>query len=486
MKGKILIIGGGLTGMSAGIFGRLAGFETHVFEAHTLVGGVCTGWKRSGYTFDGCFHWWVGSIPDSPFYKYFEKIGIFPDTRPIRHELFTRIDREGQKPFTVWNDAARLKKEMLDLAPEDKEAINLFFDMVNRVGNVNMPMDKPMEAYTMKDWMAFGKMMGPEGKIIPRLMKTPISDWAGRFRNGSLREIFSMILPGDSPVFTLMMFIGMFDRGDGTFPEGGAPLFMQRVETRYRELGGELSTGTRVKKVLVEKGRAVGIEMEDGTIQRGDHVISAADGHSTLYGMLGGKYLSPKIKKIYKTAAVFKPLVMVYFGIDADLSGQPHSIVRSLDTSVAGIPVKGLSLKHYAFDKSLAPAGKTAAGVMFATEYEPWEKLKAAGKPYAEAKEAYAELARRYFEETFPEARGKIEVTDVSTPMTFVRYTSAWRGSFEGWQPTVKNFSTRIPKTLPGLKNFRMAGQWVEPGGGIPSAVKSGHDAIWMISNGKG
>lgn len=485
MSKNILIIGGGLTGMSAGIFGRLNGFDTRVVEAHTRTGGVCTGWTRKGYTFDGCFHWWIGSAPDSPFHPLFEKIGIFPDTRPIRHELFTQIRLNGKKPFNVWNSIDRLKQEMLNLAPEDEGEIDRFFKLVRLAGSFRMPMEKPMEAMGIRDWIALGKSAGRAGQQAQKLMKISLGDYARRFKSAELREVLVRILPADSPVFTLMMFLDMFDKGDGTFPEGGAPLFMERVEKRYTELGGELLLGKRVKRILVEKNRACGAELEDGTVYRADHVISAADGHTTLFGLLGGQYLNGKLKRLYSTGEIFTPLVMVFFGVAADLSPHPHSIGLEIHDEAAGIPVHGLGLKHYGFDPTLSPAGKTVGCVMMESPWDTWEKLKAAGEPYTRAKEAFAELARKHFTAVYPEAEGKIEVTDVSTPYTFVRYTSAWKGSYEGWYPSVKNLSTRIPKILPGLKNFRMAGQWVEPGGGIPSAVKSGYDAIWMIAHGR-
>ena len=70
---------------------------------------------------------------------------------------------------------------------------------------------------------------------------------------------------------------------------------------------------------------------------------------------------------------------------------------------------------------------------------------------------------------------------DVATPITWERYTGNWRASFEGWLTTTKTFGMRMGKTLPGLKNFYMAGQWVEPGGGVPSAAISGRNVIQII-----
>ena len=50
MKSKIIIIGGGIAGLSAGVFGQKYGFETEIFEMHTVPGGQCTAWKRASRT----------------------------------------------------------------------------------------------------------------------------------------------------------------------------------------------------------------------------------------------------------------------------------------------------------------------------------------------------------------------------------------------------------------------------------------------------
>ena len=72
-------------------------------------------------------------------------------------------------------------------------------------------------------------------------------------------------------------------------------------------------------------------------------------------------------------------------------------------------------------------------------------------------------------------------MSDIATPMTWVRYTANWRGSYQGWMATIETFMMQMRKTLPGLENFYMAGQWVNPGGGIPTAVISGRNTIQII-----
>jgi phytoene dehydrogenase-like protein len=64
-------------------------------------------------------------------------------------------------------------------------------------------------------------------------------------------------------------------------------------------------------------------------------------------------------------------------------------------------------------------------------------------------------------------------VVDVSTPATVIRYTANWQGSTEGWLMTPATCLRQLPVTLPGLKRFLMAGQWVAPGGGLPGGLMS-------------
>ena len=54
MMKKVVIIGGGIAGMTAGILLQNAGFATEIYEKNAVPGGQCTGWKREGYFIDNC------------------------------------------------------------------------------------------------------------------------------------------------------------------------------------------------------------------------------------------------------------------------------------------------------------------------------------------------------------------------------------------------------------------------------------------------
>ena len=76
-----------------------------------------------------------------------------------------------------------------------------------------------------------------------------------------------------------------------------------------------------------------------------------------------------------------------------------------------------------------------------------------------------------YLETLYPGLRRDIEVVDVATPLSYERYTGNWQGSSCGWLLTKQTMPMLImgmPKTIPGLGSFYLAGQWVEPGGSVP------------------
>ncbi|MGB7537148.1 MAG: FAD/NAD(P)-binding protein, partial [Anaerolineales bacterium] len=72
---SIIIIGAGVGGLAAGIYGQRNGFTTDIFEAHNLPGGQCTSWTRKGYVFDACIHHFSGSSPQLKFNAFWREVG---------------------------------------------------------------------------------------------------------------------------------------------------------------------------------------------------------------------------------------------------------------------------------------------------------------------------------------------------------------------------------------------------------------------------
>jgi phytoene dehydrogenase-like protein len=120
---------------------------------------------------------------------------------------------------------------------------------------------------------------------------------------------------------------------------------------------------------------------------------------------------------------------------------------------------------------------------MIHTDFDYWQNLRGHEEQYKAEKEKVADTVVAILDKRFPGLAKQVEMRDVASPTTFVRYTGNWKGSFEGWQVTPKtwNFGRIMRKTLPGLENFYMAGHWVEPGGGLPAVALSGRNVIQII-----
>ncbi|HOW98733.1 MAG TPA: NAD(P)/FAD-dependent oxidoreductase, partial [Kiritimatiellia bacterium] len=249
--------------------------------------------------------------------------------------------------------------------------------------------------------------------------------------------------------------------------------------------------GARVERILVEGGRAVGVALQDGETRRADIVVSAADGHATIFDMLKGRFTNGRIRRKYETYKTFPSYLQVSLGVGADLKGEPGTIVLFPDEIIRLDPdttAESLTCRIFHFDPTMAPPGKTAVTCLLPTYNEPyWSDLRRQDPARYEAEKLrVAAAVTAAFEARFAGARGRIEVVDVATPATVVRYTGNWKGSMEGWLYTPATGIRPLPCVLPGLRNFYMVGQWIAPGGGLPSALMTARSVSKRIARESG
>ena len=484
MDKSITIIGAGIAGLSAGCYARMNGYRTRIFEMHSKPGGLCTSWKRKDYTIDGCLHWLVGSSPGNNFHTIWQELGALPGPRIIDHDEFIRIEGPGDKVFTVYTDIEKLEMHMKELSPQDKKTIEKFTNAVRDCAKVELPIDKAPELYGPADLPRLAAQGLPFLKIMDAWKKVSIQNFAQEFTDHFLRRVFPLTfnLP-DFPMMAVLMTLAWMHQKSAGFPQGGSLEFSRSIERHYLKLGGEIHYRSPVSKILVRNGKAVGVRLADGTEHRSDIVISAADGHATIFQMLGGKYIDEKVREYYKQLPVFPPLIQVTLGVARSFEDIPRLLLYHLKQPViiAGKEERLLGVELYNFDATLAPSGKTVIDVKFFSDYDYWKNLKENPKDYKAEKQKIAAQVIDLLEQRFPGLSRQVEMIDVATPMTWERYTGNWRASFEGWLITTKTFGMSMSKTLPGLKDFYMCGQWVAPGGGVPSAALSARNLIQVI-----
>jgi phytoene dehydrogenase-like protein len=485
MEKKVIIIGGGVAGLSSGIYGQLNGYETEILEMHSLPGGQCTAWKRKGYTFDYCIHWLVGSS-SGPFHDIWKETGALDEhTRIWDPDTFVTMRMPDGEDFIVYADIDRWEQYLIDFAPADIIPIARMCDDMRKMSTMHM-FEDPAFRRSLMDYARFMIKSGPAVRLFMKYGKMPLDKYFKKlgFKNQQLKECLLSIAGGmeDFSCIGFLFVLLWFSQKNAGYPIGGSMPFTMRMAEKYNSLGGVFTGKSRVEKILTDGNRAVGVRMDDGTLKYADYIIGACDLHALMYDMLDGKYLSPKIEKAFAEWPLFKPIVQVSFGISRPIESEFHTyqVIAPGQSIGRTILAAGYGVSNYNHDPEITPMGKCVMKLLFDSPIELWEDLK--GEEYRAEKEKIAADATAKLEELYPATKGNIEVVDVATPLTDIRYTGVWRGAYEGFLPTSKNMTKTLPNTVKGLDNFYLAGQWLFPGGGLPPSAQSGKWLFQLIT----
>jgi phytoene dehydrogenase-like protein len=463
-----IIIGAGMAGLSAGCYGQMNGYRTRIFEMHTKPGGLCTAWKRKGYTMSTPGYL-MGSGPgQKDYYQMWQELGAVQGRTVLDYEEYARIEGKDGQVLIMHTDIDRLEQHMLELAPEDEDVIAEFTNVLRVFTGRQLPVD-------------MGKWMGMS-----------LRDFAAQYKNPFLRQALSEGLPflfffePDASIMSMLGALALMHLKSAGYPVGGFLEVVRAIERRYLDLGGEIHYRSPVAKILVEDDQAVGVRLADGAEHRGDIVISAADGRTTIFDMLDGKYINDEIRGYYESLPVYTPILFISLGVARSFEGIPLSVAGDIfpldePVTIAGREWKWIGVHRFSFDPSLAPEGKTLVRVMLASDYEYWRGLREQDRArYRAEKGQIADQVIAVLDRRYPGLAAQVEMRDVATPVTFERFTGNWQGSWLGWLSTPQVLGMKMSKTLPGLDNFYMAGQWVL-GGSLPGAATSGRDVTQMV-----
>lgn len=486
---SIIIIGAGFAGLSAGIYAQMNGFQTQIFEMGSLPGGLCTSWKRKGYTIDGCIHWLVGSSPKSGMYRFWQEVGIVQGREFVNSDEFLRYEGTDGRTLILYCNVDKLEKHLLEFSPQDEALIREFtsgvrmgivFDQSQQVAS---PLRKQLQRLRL---MA---LFATRGKELQKWMNTTAAQFAGRFKDPLIRQALTeMWFPEFSMFFMLFTFAYLHDQNAG-YPIGGSLPMSKALEARYTSLGGVIHYKSRVEKILVEGDQAVGVRLEDGSEVRGGRVVSAADGYTTIFKMLDGQYADTKVREPYEKWPIFPPLLFIGLGVRRTFENEPKTVsgfnfpLRQ-PVEIGDAIHESLPVHLFNQDPTLAPEGRSSLVVMLPSSYDYWNELAQDPAAYEEKKDQVARTVVELLEQRFPGFSEQVEMVDVATPLTFEHYTGNWKGSFEGWLITPQNASVvmkPMSQALPGLSKFFMCGQWVEPGGGLPTGVMSGRRLVQAL-----
>ena len=488
MTKKVIVIGAGVSGLVAGVYSRLAGFDVEMYESHTVVGGNCTGWNRKGYHIDGCVQWLTGTKVGTGVNKIWRTCGAFSDenTQVYNTEKLATTIYEG-KTYHLFPDVDKIEHDFLKISPDDKVTIKRFIKNVKCFKNLNAPVDKPFEEMSVFGFLPLIWKMIKSGKPEKKTETMTIRDYIEEFKSPVIRQLLACVFPGEMPAYALFYSLGIRTSGDGGWPVGGSLVFMKRIQQRFEELGGKIHLGSEVDKIVVKDNTAVGIKLKDGCEIPADYIIPAVDGEMLLAKFLENKYSDDYFKKRYSDTKSYLLLTGTYvsFGTTADLSEYPHNVFVKTKNPLQlnNTELDNFNVKIYNFDSGLSKEGKTVMSVLLTeNEFDYWKSLKENDpQKYKEEKSRIADWVMEGIIGVFPELEGKFDMSDVATPLTFNRYCNSYRGAYMSFIP-YGNVKMKFHKgRIVGLKNLFLAGQGAIPVGGLPLAAIAGKFATQRL-----
>jgi phytoene dehydrogenase-like protein len=461
---------------TAGVYARQSGFNTTIIESHSIPGGNCTSWRRKGYLFEGAIHWLCGTSPHHPENILWREIGALNDTIHVyNHDPYLYTTYEGRKIF-LYRDLNRLKEHFLQISPEDAGQIKDLCRNIQNFSMLKMPVTNEKGVKLKKT--AGANQMGirdifamlPVLMSMNKQMKTPVGDYVKRFRHKGIQRILLASSPPDAPVMSLFFYLATMCGNDGGYPEGGSLAMTERMTRTFTSLGGELILNTRVQKILVENGAVCGVDI-GGERFNADCVIAANDTLVAIDTLFDIPLQDTWVQEIKRDSTPCN-CSFAGIGVRADLSGLPHVTILNLEKPLeaTGEKLPFIPLYNYAEYRSYAPPGCSALTIIFGNNdtYQWWKDAKTR-QIYDQEKENIKQQLEHILAEHIPETKGKIDVIDIATPITYERYTGTWHGSYMSRMKTGSKLKT-YPCKIKNISGLVFAGQadnisrWLAPG----------------------
>ncbi len=490
-----VIIGAGLGGLSCGAAFARQGFKALILDQQSKPGGYATTFRRpGGFEFDVSLHsTTVG-----------ERGGLanlilgFPEIKDVEFVLHPSLFRVIYPDYDYRVPQKNLRA-FIDILcgffPQEKAGIAGLFDDMK---GLSSDIDKYSQAQ--------GKVnMGTFGQDFPYLFKSFNKTWGqlveARLTDPKLKALVSWLCgfyglpPSKLSGFYYALPTIKYLTDGGYYAKGRSQAISQAFRKFIEDHGGKVELETRVERIITKDHAAVGVQTEAGKFYGGRVVVSNANAFDTLHRLMPDEadLLKEAFARMEKYSVSFS-IYQVFLGLKRDLvrdSGLTDSEISVktsydpeqdfLDMARCDAETCGYGLMLYDnVYQGYSPKGKNTMTITVGQNYDYWAKyeedyLKENKEAYRTDKERQADiLIGRVEKKFFPGLRKAIEVREVGTPLTNLRYTSNYRGAVYGWDQTLDNSGPRrMPHKTP-VKNLYLAGAWTSPGGGYGGVIPSG------------
>lgn len=496
---KVIIIGSGVSGLTAGAYLAKAGHQVTVFEQDDHIGGVTALAEKEGFKFEQGPLLMTDFLPGEKVYQALDEIGIHLD--------MIRGDRGTVLPdFALWKPDEYQgpywrKNHLKSLFPKEAKGLDRYYrfydDVLNVVRLSSQGKLSFIDRVTLT--MAFVRI-----RPMMRLSADQLMDFF--FFDEKLKAVYLGILadfcasPSEYAGIAIP-FINLETAFDKRIPleEKGKKVrngFGYVRGTIYKVIeeladviikhGGKIITHTTVTNVNIVDKKAVGITIEDGRSIAGDIVIGSGGGKEFFQHLVGYEHLDEKYIKNVDELKRMESVLMVHLGVDFDpLTYQKEALCYYYGTYDIEASIKRLraGIYHQGNDGFLAYCPSWANPEMAPEGYHCLTLYTVAPDTLAEGdweslKEVYADQLITLAEKYFPDLSKHIKVKLIKTPIDYRKMTLTDHSSFGGTVPdrNLENLAIVTP-----VKNLYFIGSQSEAQGGVAGCLLGGQKVAKIV-----
>ncbi len=512
MNVDVIIVGGGMAGLTSAAFLSKAGLSVLLCEKQPSCGGLVNTFERDGFFFDGG----ARAIENSGvLFPMLKKLGL--DLQFVHNKISLGVE---DRVIRINSQADLYVYQSLlnDLYPLNQPEIDRIIRQMKKIMHymdVQYGIDNPVFLDLKEDRDYFMKAIPPwalkYALTVPKIsrLQVPVVAFLKRYtQNRSLLDIISQHFFQETPAFFALSYLKLYL--DYYYPLGGTGALVEKLVAFIKSHGGTIITNAQVTLVDPQKRLVI---TSDGASHAYQRLIWAADQKALYRSVELEKITEPQVRAAVEAR---RALIADKFGNDSvftlylavDLDPSHFSAIASehffytpsrLGQSAAGpIPRDGdrltigkwleqyLALTTYEIavpvlrDPSLAPAGKTGLIISVLFDYRLTRHIQEMGW-YEQFKSFCERLMIKTLDESiYPGIAGAILQQFSSTPLTMQKYAGTTDGAIVGWAFTNSSMpaENRLPRIMNSVKTplpgIFQAGQWTYSPAGLPIAFITG------------
>lgn len=507
-----IVIGAGIGGLTAAAYLAVCGGRTLLLEKHTTVGGCTQAFHRErAWRFEVGTHYLGECGPDGLIPTVLRGVGLADrvELEPFAQNGFDTILYPGfEMKVPVGWDAYRAN--LLAAFPSDARGITRFLSIVRPIGEaIHRPrvLDSRFGLWRM---IAAGPAarwaLAPLASLLDACALSPEARAVL-----STQWVSYSCPPSRAPVALHAGFLHQYVGCGAHYPKGGGHAMASRLASVILAHDGVIRTGAGVRRILVEAGRAVGVELESGERLSAPSIVSNADLVKTYLELVGREHLPKRVVEWISRAKLAPAFINTYFGVNVDLRTRmpatnffsmpswddPDRVERELVSDVADCDpdawleaaeqrLGALIHSATAVDRHVShapegcsviesmanlPGGRELFSFHEGSDTAP-STYRKKGR-YREVKERLVEIMLARIERALPGLSGHVVWKEASTSLTHARYTGSAGGTAYGIEPNAAQLLAR-PRSRSALRGLYLAGTSTVWGPAIRGSMQSG------------